>query len=469
MKILLVKPKARLQTIRKLGGLIFLEPLELGYVAAAVPEGHSVEILDLRLARNPDRIFRARLKSLQPDLIGISSYTHEVTKVIELAGLARKTSPKSKIVIGGHHATVLPGDFNRPEFDAIVRGEGCAPFHDVVQCLEKGNTLSHIENVMIPGTNWSREEAEELPLYPAPDTLPEPKRNLWNPEDYRCFWPTMKHPQWQTVFPKTALLRTSFGCCMNCNFCVIPLLSRRTHMPRDPEKVVDELEKIQQDHVYFCDDETFIDPGHAQRIAEAIQRRGINKRYFAWARSTTVNRHPDLFKLWRSIGLDCVFLGMEAATNEQLDSMDKHSTIEENQQAHQALINMDIAVQAAFMVNADYTEKDFNVLCDYIEKIPPAQVTSTVFTPSPGSTAWHEEKDKYICHPYDLHDCMHPLTRTKIPLRKFYRHFSRVAEIGGKRNPLRNPQTRMMPRDIFRIIRSVSGYSSALKNAWKDF
>lgn len=469
MKILLVKPKARLATIRKLGGLIFLEPLELGYVAAAVPAGHAIEILDLRLARNPDKIFRAKLKEMQPDVVGISGYTHEVTRVIELAELVRKTSPASKIIVGGHHATVLPGDFNIPQIDAVVRGEGCAPFREIIEKLGKGEPLTGIENVMVPGESWDTAVADELPLYPAPDTLPEPRRDLWEKENYKCFWPTQKHPQWQTIFPEVGLLRTSFGCCMNCNFCVIPLLSRRKHMTRDPEKVCDELEKIPQEHVYFCDDETFIDPKHALAIAEAIKKRGIKKRYFAWARSTTVNRHPDLFKLWREIGLDCVFLGMEAATDEQLADMDKHSTVEENQQAHQALIEMDIAVQAAFMVNANYSEQDFETLCNYIEKIPPAQVTCTVFTPSPGSTAWHEEKDNYICHPYDLHDCMHPLTKTQIPLRKFYRHFSRVAEIGGKRNPLRSPDTRMMPRDIFKIIRSVSGYSSALKNAWKDF
>ncbi|MDH3982171.1 MAG: cobalamin-dependent protein, partial [Kiritimatiellaceae bacterium] len=187
MKILLIKPKARLQTIRKLGNLIFLEPLELGYVAGAVPEGHEIEILDLRLARNPDRAFKAKLKEMQPDIVGMSSYTHEVTKVIELTKLARKYSPDSKVVIGGHHATVLPGDFNISEVDAIVRGEGCAPFREIIQCLKKSENLTAIENVMVPNQNWDEKTAEELPLYPAPDSLPEPRRDLWDPKPYRCF------------------------------------------------------------------------------------------------------------------------------------------------------------------------------------------------------------------------------------------------------------------------------------------
>ena len=37
MKILLVKPKPRLKTILKLQPIVLMEPLELGYLAAAVP------------------------------------------------------------------------------------------------------------------------------------------------------------------------------------------------------------------------------------------------------------------------------------------------------------------------------------------------------------------------------------------------------------------------------------------------
>ena len=51
MKILLVKPRPRLKTILKLQPIVLMEPLELGYVAAAVPPGHEVRVLDQRLSR----------------------------------------------------------------------------------------------------------------------------------------------------------------------------------------------------------------------------------------------------------------------------------------------------------------------------------------------------------------------------------------------------------------------------------
>ena len=55
-KILLVKPHARLATILGLQRFMLLEPLEFGYLAAAVP-GHDVRVLDLRLHRSPLRVF----------------------------------------------------------------------------------------------------------------------------------------------------------------------------------------------------------------------------------------------------------------------------------------------------------------------------------------------------------------------------------------------------------------------------
>ncbi len=63
MRILLVKPKPRLKTILAVEPVIRLEPLELGYVAAAVPPGHEVRIADLRLSNRPDRQFVDTLQS----------------------------------------------------------------------------------------------------------------------------------------------------------------------------------------------------------------------------------------------------------------------------------------------------------------------------------------------------------------------------------------------------------------------
>lgn len=469
MKILLVKPKPRLNTILKLRPIIFLEPLELGYVAAAVPPEHEVRILDLRLAHFPDRAFVKTLNEYQPDLVGLSAYTHESTKIKELARLVRRVRPQARVVVGGHHATVLPQDLNLDCFDAIVRGEGCAPFRALVEAAAAGRDFAGIENILIPGAQFDEAAAAKMPLYPDLSTLPLPRRDLWDPAPYRCIWPSERHPQWQSIFPRVGLVRTSFGCLMDCSFCMVPSLSGRRHLTRPPEQVADEIAALTQEHVYFCDDETFLNEAHARRLAEVLRERGITKRYFAWARSTTVNRRPELFKLWREIGLDAVFLGFEAISDDALDSISKHSTVADNERALAALREMGIAVQAGFMVNAGFTHQDFKNLQDYMRAMPPAQITCTVYTPSPGSPAWHAERERYTCHPFNLHDCMHPLTQTQMPLKEFYREFSKLSSIGSSRNPLRAQNARFPIREIFRIVLAATGYARALKNAWKDF
>ena len=469
MRILLVKPKPALTTIRKLQPIILLEPLELGYVAAAVPPGHEVRILDLRLSRWPDRQFTRTLQNYQPDIVGLSGYTHESTKVKELARVVRRARPEACVVVGGHHATVLPGDYNTDCFDAIVRGEGCAPFRAVVEAVAGGHKLSGLENVLIPGSGFDTEAAAGMPRYPDLSTLPMPRRDLWDPRPYRCIWPVEQHTPGRSIFPQVALVRASFGCRMDCSFCMVPSLSGRRHLTRAPELVAEEIAQLRQEHVYFCDDESFLNESHARRLAEAIRARGIKKRYFAWARSTTVNRSPESFRLWREIGLDAVFLGFEAIRDADLAHIAKHSTVADNERAHATLREMGIAVHAGFMVHAGFSEADFKALQEYVRRMPPAQITCTVYTPSPGSEAWHNERQNYICHAFDLHDCMHPLTRTTLPLRSFFAHFAELSALGSSRNPLRTNRARFPFRDVFRILMAASGYSRALRRAWRDF
>lgn len=84
MRVLLVKLKPRLGPIVALHRFQFLEPIELGYLAASVPRGHDVRVLDLRRACFPLATFRSTLRSDRPDIVGITGYTHEASIVKSL-------------------------------------------------------------------------------------------------------------------------------------------------------------------------------------------------------------------------------------------------------------------------------------------------------------------------------------------------------------------------------------------------
>jgi len=470
MRILLVKPRAQLPTILALQRFTLLEPLEFGYLSASVPRQHEVRVLDLRLARLPGRTFRATLRRFQPDLVGITGYSHEASIVKGLARTVRSELPSARVVVGGHHATVAPEDYATDAIDAVVRGEGCVPVAAIVARLAAGEGLSGIPNVVIPRDGVNSDAASGWPRFPDPATLPIPRRDLWDARAYTSVWVCEDPARWHALFPPVAMVRSSFGCKMKCSFCVVPYLSGGCHLPRPVEAVVEEIAGLEADHVYFCDDENFIDETFASELAEALAARGVRKRYFAWTRSTTVNRSPELMRSWRRIGLDAAFLGFEFSTDDELRAAAKGGSVAANERALDTLRSLGIAVHAAFMITPEYTPDDFDRLRDYVRALPPAQCSFTVCTPSPGTPDYDEIKPRiWIQNPYDLHDCMHPLTPTTLPLREFSRLYARQVAEGIAKTPLRRASRPVHPWHLARATLAGAAYRRGYENLYRDY
>jgi len=468
VRILLIKPKARLNAVLGLQAFQLLEPLELGYLASAVSPLHTIQILDLRLTRLENQALARALRRFVPDVVGITGYTHEGSVVKKIAQWIRSRMPRVRIVVGGHHATVAPEDYEIEAIDAIVRGEGCAAFREIVDRIGCGAPLTDIPSVIVPGYRTSVNVG--WPQFPDPATLPLPRRDLWDARRYRSIWTGEALPPGHPLFPPVSMVRSSWGCKMHCTFCIVPFLCGGKHQPRPVDSVVDEIEAAPADHIYFSDDENFIDEDFAWRLAEALEERGVRKRYFAWARSTTVNRSPALLKKWRNIGLDSAFLGFEFPSNEELKRTKKGATVRGNERALETLRSMGIAVHAAFMVRPEYTEKEFRRLREYVDSMPPVQCSFTVCTPSPGTPDYESiRREIWIDNPHDLHDCMHPLTPTTIPLRRFARLFAEQASAGTAKTPMRVNRHRAPPLDLLRVVVAERRYYRGFREMYRDY
>ena len=406
MKILLIQPPKAPATI---GGedVFIYEPLALEYLAAAVAADHDVRILDLRFPEN----LREALEQYRPDLVGITAYTVHVNVAKRLFEEIKTWNPEVLTVVGGHHATVMPRDFVSRFIDLVVVGEGVAAFREIVERLEKREGFEGIPGVADGRGNEPR-IVDDL------DAVPFPDRRLT--ARYRRHY----YSEWMKPL---ASIRTSKGCPYRCSFCAQWKLAGGRYLRRKPEKVVEELGGIDEEYVFFADDESLVDAVRMQALAERIREAGIKKRYFLYGRSDTIARHPELVELWRSIGLERVFVGFEFFRDEDLAYIRKGSTSSDNEKAARVLADLGIEVYASFIVRPEFKKEDFAAFGPYCRKLKLRYATFAVLTPLPGTDLYEEVQDRLITRNYDLVDFIHTLLPTALPLKEFYEELYRLS------------------------------------------
>jgi len=470
MKLLLVRPHAYLKVARALQkSFLHLEPLDLEMVAGGVTRGE-VKILDLSLEKRPRRAFADCLRQYRPQVIGFGGYSSNNREVKLLAAQAKGINKNILTIAGGVHATIVPHDFKDTAIDLVVRGEGACLIQQVLDLHAAGKPVDIPGRVFSTGDKeFDKKAAASLPAYPAAGQIPLPRRDLVDRKKYFCVWTSAPDNRLKTMFPATATLRTSVGCAFKCSFCVVHLLMGGKYLQRAPQAVVDEIAALKEEYVYFVDDEMFLNTERACEIARLLLARGVNKRYVSWARSDTIVKHPEVFKLWRAAGLDTVYVGLESMDEGRLKEYSKCATAATNRRAIDILKDIGVMLHAAFIVHPDFTAGDFKALEQEIKNITPAEITFTVLAPSPGTEFWRENKERFICDPYRFYDCMHSVLPVKMPLQRFYQHFGRLTQLALRANPLRIKKVRVPLRDFIRAIAAGTRYIFSLYLIYKDY
>ncbi|MDZ4199340.1 MAG: radical SAM protein [Kiritimatiellia bacterium] len=449
-----------------------LEPLDLEMTAAGVPPGHEVRILDLLVERRPERAFRRMLREYSPDLLGFGGYSSQVRQVRRLARLAKQLKPGIRIAAGGIHATLAPQDFQRPElFDVVLRGDGAAGMNTLVTALASGRPVPESSSSLPVSSERFAEWAAEPPPVPDPACLlVRPRRDLVRSENYYFVCGGSPGEKLKTLFPSVASLRTSFGCPYLCSFCVVHHLAHGKYLPRTPEDVADEIAGLSQEYVYFVDDEMFIQPERARRIAEELLARKIRKKYVSWARSDTICNHPDVFRLWKQAGLETLYVGLESLDENRLLDYNKGVPPSVNRKAVETLRELGIGLHAALIVDPAFSTEDFMKLRRTAAELTPAEVTFTVLSPSPGTDLFAKTRESFICpDPYAFYDCMHTLLPTRLPLNLFYRHFSLLYLYAFRRNPWRMNRIHVPARDFLRMMWATLRCGWTLRHIYRDY
>ena len=453
MKILLIQPPTGKLTI---GGDEFFinEPLSLEYLASGIKEQHEVKILDMRFDKNLDEI----LEKFNPDVAGITSYTVNVNTVKTLFEKIKLLNQKIFTVVGGHHATVVPEDFATPFIDLIVLGEGVFVFKEIISRLENKMNFDGIRGIAY------KDKSEFVKIQPDSitdlDVFPFPARELT--EKYRKNYYT----DWMKPL---ASIRTSKGCPFRCSFCALWKIANRKYIKREPENIVKELLEIKENFIFFADDESLVDVERMKRLAMLIKEAGIKKRYFLYGRSDTIAGNPELIGIWKEIGLERIFVGLESFKDEDLRYINKSSTIEHNKKAIEILQSFGIEIYASFIVRPDFSIEDFRALKKYCRNFSLTFPTFSVLTPLPGTDFYDEVKEQLITENSDLFDFIHSLLPTKLPMKEFYKNL--ISLYVKAKPPIKGTLFLMkFPfKDIPILFRKFKIFSDRVKNAYMDY
>lgn len=409
MKVLLLQPPSNDPLMDQ---IYLFEPLALEYLGAGLQQdGHTVRLQDCRI--DPD--YEAVLRDFRPALVGLTGFTCHRTILLTMAARIKALLPDSTVVVGGHHATVAPEEFNDPAIDMVVIGEGVFTLRELLRAIEQKSGYDQIAGLAIPDPAGMR----HTPPRPYTDLnlLPMPDRTLTRSYRHRYF------SEW---FKPLASVRTSLGCTARCTFCALWRITGGKYLRRDPEQVVAELLTVEEPNVFFCDDESMCDTKRMDRLADLIAQAGIRKQYFLYGRVDTIVNHPELFAKWAKIGLAQVFVGMEDFSDARLAAMQKGTTAAQQAEAVRILNDLGVMMYASYMVDPDYSMEDFAALTAHVRAMQHNYATFTVMTPLPGTELYEQTKHRMLSHKPELFDMLHSLLPTRLPAEQFYARMARL-------------------------------------------
>ena len=279
MRVLLVKPKwsVRKGEYRFLTDVIF-QPLHLG-ILAALSAGHEVRIIDQDWDEIP--------VSEDWDLVGITATTFSSQRAFAIADQFR--AQKVPVVMGGVHPCLMPSECLE-HVDAIVVGEAEYVWPQVLADVAAG-TLKQ---------TYRQERPTDL------DDVPIPRRDLLRQD------------------PRVGMIQATRGCHHACRFCYLPSVPWHAHRRRSLDKVYRELAGMQQDFVFFVDDNLFVDEEYAIALCNQI---APLKKIWSVQAPTTITRNPRLLEAMHASGCFSVQVGFQTVHPDSL----RHAGVVQNQ------------------------------------------------------------------------------------------------------------------------------------------
>ena len=287
-----------------------------------------------------------------------------------------------------------------------MRGNGIKTFGEILEAIEEHKTTKAIEGIW--GENKGKCIKETSFNYPRPN------RSLVS--KYREKYYYMFHNP-------CALIKTSYGCPYQCNFCFCREITDGKYFARELEDIIDEIKLIEEKELYIVDDDFLVDRKRIFDFCSLLRENDIHKNFLIYGRADFIAENEEALKEFSSCGLRAVIVGLESSSEEELKKYNKKSSVDINEKAISILKKYKVECYGALILGVDWDSKDFDRLYKWIRKIDIKFINLQPFTPLPGTGLFQEYKDKLIIprEEYEKWDLAHlTVAPSKMSIRNYY-------------------------------------------------
>jgi len=408
MHILIINPPCRESNtpMLPLGLLYITQPL--------IEEGHTIKFLDIALEKPSRKEVISKIESENFDLVIIGGIVTTYSYIKWLTNELKKLKPDIPILGGGFVATPIPHViFKNTGIDVICNGEGDITVSECVSALERGDDISKISGLFIKKGD-SFISTPERPLIKDLDTISPPldAYKLINTERYitengkttQSFLES--HKKWDPYLGDCRYfdILAGRGCVGRCTFCYRMIKGMRMHSVPYVVKHMHYLFEHYKINFFQFNDDLFVN--NKKWVADfctAVKENDLDVRFAISSRANMINE--ELLEKLKSAGCFHIGVGFESGSQRMLDSMKKHTKVEDNYNAYKLLKKHNMITGAPTIQGMPGETKE--TLMETLKFIQECNVDGAALyyaTPYPNSEIYQyaikegliEDEDKYL-------------------------------------------------------------------------
>lgn len=405
-KVLIINPEDSRSKI-SFDNIITNEPLDLEVIYTALKR-NSIECRFYDFITKEKITLENTIKQFRPDYVISNGVVHQIDFVIEYFELCKKIDKEIKTIITGSYAEYNYKELFMENVDYISRSLDPSCIVSIIKNKSKKyiNGLCYKNNKKWVCNDITYFDINNLPI-----------------ADRTHFYKNKNKYRYLELIG-ACQVRTSFSCPYNCSFCYRTMLNCSKYSKKDIHKVVEEIEQIKSDIIYFVDDDFLFDRKRIELFIKIIKEKKIRKKYICYGRVDFIIKNEDIIKELKQIGFYYILVGLEAVNNNDLKKYNKLINKDDNVKCVEILNRNNINCMGMFILDLSYKRKDFVNLYRWIKDNKLKHVALSIFTPLPGTKEYKNYKDKILINDLSKWDYMHVVAKpNSMSARLFYFYY----------------------------------------------